>query len=240
MQVVLSQSMYFPWLGFLEQIRLADAFVLYDDVQFSKGSFTNRVQIKTSTGVRWMTVPLLGLRLGQHIDAVQLDDRQDWRSRHRHQLAVAYRDAPFATEMLDLVDTVFSKPVATLSQLAYASTLALADYFGLSTHLRQYSASEMNIPGTGSQRVLDIVLAVGGTHYITGHGGRKYLKHQAFEEYGVTVRYMDYLRLPYPQLHGAFTPHVSALDLIANCGKGGIRYIQSTTTTWEKFVNESK
>ena len=48
MKVVISQSMFFPWVGFLEQLKLADVYVFYDDVQFSKGSFTNRVRVKAS------------------------------------------------------------------------------------------------------------------------------------------------------------------------------------------------
>jgi len=238
MQVVISQSMYFPWVGFLEQLRLADVFVRYDDVQFSKGSFTNRVQIKTASGPRWLTVPLPGLHLGQCINTVQLDDRRDWRGQHRDQLAQAYRKAPYAAQMLSLVDAVFSQPVTTLSQLAHASTLALADYFGLTDDLRQYDVTSLNIPGNSSQRVLDVVRKVDGTVYITGHGARNYLDHAAFEQAGVAVQYMHYRRLPYPQLHGEFTPYVSALDLVANCGREGIRYIQSTTIAWKEFVNE--
>ena len=46
--VVISQPMFFPWVGMFEQIALADVYVHYDDVQFSKGSFTNRVQLKTA------------------------------------------------------------------------------------------------------------------------------------------------------------------------------------------------
>ena len=43
--LVISQPMYFPRVGMLEQIRLADHFVYYDDVQFSRGGFSNRVQL---------------------------------------------------------------------------------------------------------------------------------------------------------------------------------------------------
>ena len=46
--VVISQPMYFPWVGFLSQISMASTIIWLDDVQFSKGSFTNRVQIKNS------------------------------------------------------------------------------------------------------------------------------------------------------------------------------------------------
>ena len=65
MKVVISQPMFFPWVGFLEQMRLADVYVHYDDVQFSKGSFTNRVQIKTPEGFIWLTAPLRNLRAGR-------------------------------------------------------------------------------------------------------------------------------------------------------------------------------
>jgi hypothetical protein len=74
--------MFFPWAGMLEQMCLADAYVHYDDVQFSKGSFTNRVQIKTAMGVQWLTVPLRDLHLGQRILEVVVDNRQDWRKKH--------------------------------------------------------------------------------------------------------------------------------------------------------------
>jgi len=239
MKVVISQSMYFPWVGFLEQLRLADVFVLYDDVQFSKGSFTNRVQIKSPSGPRWLSVPLPGLHLGQCIDEVRLDERHDWRRQHRDQLVQAYRKAPFSADMLALVNAVFAHPVTTLSELSYASVMAQADYFGLSSHLRLYDAATLGIPGSSSQRVLDIVRAVGGTVYITGHGALNYLDHEAFEAAGVTIRYMRYRRLAYPQLHGEFTPYVSALDLVANCGRFGIDYICSESIYWKDFVHES-
>ena len=71
--VVVSQPMFFPWVGMFEQIRLADAYVHYTDVQFSKGSFVNRVQIKTADGFRWLTVPLKNVALGQNIDGEQSD-----------------------------------------------------------------------------------------------------------------------------------------------------------------------
>jgi len=238
MNVVISQPMYFPWIGFLEQLQIANVFVLYDDVQFSKGSFTNRVQIKTHAGPRWLTVPLRGLRLGQLINEVQINDQIDWRRQHRETLSQAYKNCAFVRDMIDLVDTVFSQPVESLSELSNASTFALAEYFNVGTSLSRYVAADMKIVGGGSQRVLDIVRFLGGKAYITGHGARNYLDHCAFEQAGITVRYMDYCCLPYQQQHGDFTPYVSALDLVANCGRDGINYIQSTSIDWRDFIDE--
>lgn len=70
-------------------------------------------------------------------------------------------------------------PATTLSDISSASIMAQVEYFGLKTHLRLFNAATLGIPGSSSQRVLDIVRAVGGTVYITGHGACNYLDHEA-------------------------------------------------------------
>ncbi|CAN7243440.1 WbqC family protein [Pararhizobium sp. LjRoot255] len=233
--IVISQSMYFPWVGLLEQIRLADVFVHYDDVQYSKGSFSNRVQVKGVNGVSWMTLPLRDYHLGQRIDEVMLDERTDWRSKHREILRQAYLKAPFREEMLAIVDRVFSQEAATVADISRRSMLELAAYFGLD-RAHFLSSHTLPIPGASSERVCDIVEHLEGTVYITGHGARNYLNHALFEEKGIAVEYMQYERTSYPQLHGDFTPYVTALDLVANCGVEGTKMIGSGTIDWKEFT----
>lgn len=233
--IVISQSMYFPWVGLLEQIRLADVFVHYDDVQYSKGSFSNRVQVKGANGVSWMTLPLRDYHLGQRIDEVMLDERTDWRSKHREILRQAYLKAPFRDEMLALVDRVFAQNAVTVADISRQSMLELAAYFGLD-RAHFLSSQMLPIPGASSERVCDIVEHLEGTVYITGHGARNYLNHALFEEKGITVEYMQYERTPYPQLNGDFTPYVTALDLLANCGAEGAKMIHSGTIGWKEFT----
>lgn len=234
--VVISQPMYFPWVGMHEQMRLADDYVDYSDVAFSKGSFTNRVQIKSPNGIVWLTVPLRELRLGHPISEVQIDDRQNWRRRHRATLAQSYARAPFVKEMLELVDSVFDTSDHQLASLGLASMKVVHTYFGFDRPTRFHFSSNMNIAGSGSERVLEIVKSLGGNHYVTGHGARNYLDHQAFENAGVAVGYLNYQKKQYPQLHGEFTPFVSSLDLVANCGRSGVEYVVSQAESWRSFL----
>ena len=229
--------MFFPWVGMLEQIRLAEVYVHYGDVQFSKGSFTNRVQIKTAAGMKWLTVPLDDVRLGQSIEEVRICRRRDWRGQHLELLRQAYAKAPYADDMLALVEGVYAADHDRLDDLARASISGLCDYFRLSAGRRFVRSQELGIPGASSQRVLRIVQALGGTTYITGWGARNYLDHALFEAQGVRVEYMDYCKASYPQLHGEFTPFVSALDLVANCGRAGVGTICSNTVYWKEFLN---
>lgn len=235
--LVVSQPMYFPWVGMLEQIRRSDIFVHYDDVQFSRGGFCNRVQIKTQQGIRWLTVPLPGQKHGQNINEILLGKDAKWQSSHIDQLKQAYVAAPFKKDMLAVVDSVFALPNKTLADLTRASVEALIRYFpGLGDNKRILRSSTLGIPGSSTQRLINLCDALEIGTYVTGHGARNYLDHEAFETRGVTVSYMDYGLKSYPQLHGAFTPYVSALDLIANRGPAGIAEIGTQTSPWREFL----
>lgn len=237
--VVITQPMLFPWVGLLEQIKLADIIVFYDDVQFSKGSFVNRVQLKMPDTPEWLTVPLKKFKLGTPINKVELSTHSDWRENHRALLAESLGSAPYFHEALKLMNDLCNDAhLTTISDVAKQSMLAQAEYFGLIQGKTFIDVETLNISGHGSQRVLDIVKNLGGSHYITGHGAANYMDHESFEDEGIQVCYMDYLRQPYPQLHGAFSPYVTGLDLVANVGKEGQKYICSKTKCWREFLNE--
>ena len=229
--------MYFPWVGLIEQVRLADVFVNYADVQFSKGSFVNRVQVKTAQGTTWMSVPLTDVSSDQAISEVRINNDVDWRRKHRELLSQAYAKARHRDDMLALVDQVFSADYATIGELSHTTITALCHYFSLEADCRFIDMPSLNIAGRGTQRVLDTVLALEGDTYITGHGAKNYLDHERFEQSGVRVEYMNYEMAPYKQLHGDFTPYVSALDLVANIGKDGVGFLRSGTLDWKEFLH---
>jgi hypothetical protein len=235
-RVVISQPMYFPWVGMLEQIRLAEVFVRYDDVQFARG-FYNRVQVKTANGTPWITVPTKDYHRGQKLNEMRIDDSRNWRKQHLEMLRQAYSAAPYYEEMLEIVNSVFAQRASTLSEISQFSIMALTKYFDLEVGRQFINSSRLGIDGSSSQRLHDITLKVGGDIYVTGHGAKNYLDHDLFERSGIGVEYLDYQCLPYPQLHGQFTPYVSALDLVANCGKHGKVYISSNTVSWRNFIS---
>jgi hypothetical protein len=228
--------MYFPWPGLLEQIRLSDVFIYYDDVQYARGFF-NRVQIKTPSGIRWLTVPLRNQRRGQLINEVQIDNAQDWKTSHLTQLRQAYSKAPYCKEIYHLVDEVFAQKHSNIGELAQASTDAFMRYFPvLADKLKIEKSSSMNVSGASTQRLVDLCNAEKAEVYLTGHGARHYLDHERFEALGIDVAYIDYSLTEYPQQHGAFTPYVSTLDLIANCGPAGVECIRGQMIPWRNFV----
>jgi hypothetical protein len=236
--VVVSQSMYFPWCGLLEQVRMADVFVHYDDVQYARGFFS-RVQVKTEHGIKWLSVPLRDQHRGQTIDECRIDHSTDWRRKHRDVLRQAYRDAPFLTEMLAVVDGVFAEDHDSLGALGRGTIRALADAFALPPP-EFLHAADLGVGGSSSQRLRDITAALDGTVYLTGHGALNYLDHSIFEERNIEVRYMDYAVGPWPQDHGEFTPFVTALDALAHLGPAGATALHSTTLHWSDALERHR
>jgi len=230
--IVISQPMLFPWVGMFEQIRLADVFIFYDDVQFSKGSFTNRVQLKSKKGSEWMTIPLEKFHLGQNINEIVISNHIDWKNKHLIHLERCYEKTIFFEEMMTLVKSVYDIQSDSLSEITIASMKAICNYFDLTQMKTFCLSSEYNFQGQSSERVLNSVLHFNGSRYITGHGAQHYLDHELFNEKGIKIEYMNYKKVSYPQLFGAFTPYVTILDLIANCGKKGSGYICSDTIDW--------
>lgn len=233
--IVIMQPTFFPWTGLFEQIRLADVFVHYDDAQFSKGSLTNRVKIKTARGPKWLTVPLRDLHMGQTINDVHIDEAHDWRRSHIDLLKQAYAEAPFLNDALQITEGIYQAKAMDIASLDMLTIEKCCEYLNLNTHFVR--SSSLGMTSRSSNRVLDIVRYFAGDVYVTGHGASRYLDHEAFEAAGICVQYMDYQRKSYPQLHGQFDPHMSILDLIANTGPDAAKTICSTTVPWMDFVH---
>lgn len=236
MIVVISQPMFFPWIGMFEQIKAADVFLHYDDVQMPQGrSFISRVQIKTSNGISWLTVPIHRPISRPLIKEVKLAEG-DWRKKHQRTIYGCYGHAPFWEDVEQIISLVYGYETNSLVDFNIYATELIADYFGLGSKF--YRSSSYPTEEVSSDHLLHLVKIFSGDVYVTGHGARRYIDYDLFEQNDVEIKYMDYARIPYPQRFGEFDPHVSILDLIANCGKNGIELMCSKTVNWKEFINE--
>jgi hypothetical protein len=230
--------MYFPWIGIFEQIRLADVFVFYDDVQFTRG-FINRVQYKTPQGTDWITVPLCKHSRSTLICELQIKEETEWRRKHLSSLKWSFQGSTFSDDALTLASDTLYQPGLLFAEMLIEGIHRIRQYLDIGESCSYYKSSELDIGGYKGDRIKNIVKYFGGECYITGHDALNYLDHDDFEKDKIEVRYMDYKKLAYPQMHGEFTPFVSILDLIANVGPTARTHVCSDSTYWRDFINES-
>jgi len=219
MITTIHQPEHLPWLGFFDKMQQADLFVLLDNTQFAKDDFQNRNRIKTANGPLWLTVPVYKKRRSiQRIIDVEICNERNWQARCWSQIEQNYKKSLHFVEHRSFFEKLYQTEWTKLVDLNIAIIRYLAQAFGIDTEL--VTASELGVETAGATEVnLEICQAVDASVYISGKMGQTYLDEPLFQASGIEVIYQDFQHPEYPQLWGDFTSHMSAIDLLFNCGE---------------------
>lgn len=221
------QPSFIPWRGYFDFIASVDVFVFYDDVQFSKNGWRNRNRIKTSQGSRWITVPVKHGGLSQLICETEIDERPDWRKSHFGVWRAWYSGCPFYSDLIQLLGDLGERDArSNLSRFNIELISRIAQYLQIKTPTM--CSSEWKLTGKGTARLMDLLVKIGATTYLSGPSADAYLDKELFRTNGISLEYKAYNYLPYPQLWGEFDGFVTVLDLIANCGPASSNMLKST------------
>lgn len=220
MLVAIHQPEYLPWLGYFEKMSRADVFVLLDNVQFSKGDFHNRTRIKGAAGAQWLTVPV---HAGSSATIREVEVAgHGWEAKHWRSLVSSYSRAAFFGEWAGEFEAFYRQSAARLLDYSVGALELVARAFGLRRNW--VLASDLKARGRKSELVLNICRELGADAYYSGRSGSAYLRREEFERAGVEIRVQDFKHPVYEQLFpdgDGFTPNLSAVDLLFNCGPGG-------------------
>jgi hypothetical protein len=227
---VILQPSYIPWRGYFHQIQKADVFVFYDCVQYDEHGWRNRNQIKTANGLQWLTIPVV--TKGVHtnntpIKDVRLVPNNPWKAKHWRALQQNYSKATHFKRYAPVLEEFYARPDAMLADFTCELTIALARELGIE-HTQFVRSSTLPAIGSKTDRVLSVLAHLGSKHYISGPSARDYLEPEKFAAAGISLEFITYDYPEYSQLHGAFEPAVTILDLLFNVGPAAAKYI------WQK------
>lgn len=225
--VHINQPRFMPALNYFQRMIVADVFVYLDTVKFSPESWENRNRIKGANGPQWITVPIEKGESRKSIRTTRILQSPIWRNKMRNAIQSAYGKASFFDQWFPPFDEVLSKEWTSLEYL----NLAVIDLFRGAWGIqgRYEFASRLGIAPKGDEANLAICEALGATKYLSGAEGRNYADPKRWQAAGIEIEFHDYVYPKYPQLHGAFIPWMSALDLLMNCGAEGRRYLLMQT-----------
>lgn len=231
-RVAIVQSNYIPWKGYFDLIANVDAFVLYDEVQYTRRDWRNRNRIKTAAGLRWLSIPVqVKGRYHQRIDETLVADA-GWAQSHLSALEQAYSSAPHSALLRGPIREAYADAARheRLSDVNRTVLEALCALLGITTPLLwstdvDHGASESDDQRNGT--LIAICTALGAREYVSGPAARGYLDEQAFAAAGVEVRWADYDGYPeYPQPYPPFAHGVSVLDLLVCTGNDAVNYLR--------------
>lgn len=223
--LVVLQPGYLPWLGYFDQLRRADVFVHYDDVQFDKHGWRNRNRIKTPSGPLWLTVPVRHHGQGKpRINEISIDDTSKWTKKHLASLKQYYAKAPHTARYLPELEELLHRTWPNLAELDIAIIAVMARWLSLEAPVVR--TSELAIGGAQSDRLLALCRHFGANRYLSGDAASDYLDVDLFAQNGIEVVWQQFQHPVYAQQHGEFVPYLSTIDLLFNCGDDSARILQ--------------
>lgn len=226
-KIIITQSNYIPWKGYFDSINIADEFILYDDMQFTRRDWRNRNQIKTRDGIKWLTIPVeVKGKYFQKINETKISD-SDWGEKHWTTILHNYSKAKYFNEYKKLFEDLYlNNKEEYLSKVNYNFLKTVCELLGIKT--KMIWSDEFNLLEEKTERLVEICRARGATDYYSGPAAKAYMNEELFEREKIKVHYFDYSGYPdYNQLYGDFTHAVSIIDLIFNEGPNSTKFMKS-------------
>lgn len=224
MLVGIHQLHYMPWLRYFEKIARVDVFVVLDNIQYNKNGWQNRNKVKTNLGAALLTVPVID-KFAQRLDEVRIAEGSSWRKKHWRMLQQNYSKAPYFDEHARFFAEIYQREWTTLNDLNRPMLHYLVDALQITTPIAY--ASELNVPGLATDRLVNLIKAVeGDTYYSGAYALDAYLDASILEAAGIGLVLQHWEAPVYPQLHGDFVRDLAVFDLLMNCGPDALSVLK--------------
>jgi len=139
------------------------------------------------------------------------------RRKHWQSIRQSYAKASFFSHYAGFLEHTWSQDWQMLNDLNRHMLPFFLGALGITTPV--VYASDVNVPGTATERLVNLIKAVGGDTYYSGaYATEVYLDAGMLQDAGIGLELQRWRAPAYPQLHGGFVPDLSIIDLLMNCG----------------------
>ena len=228
------QPDYLPWLGFFHKVALSELYIVFDDCEFSKPSWTNRVRIAVEGEAKWLTVPVYFRgKSSQLIKDVRINSSTTWEKKHFETIRQNYQKAPFFSELFELLEPTYQKKFDFLIDLNMHFIRTMFSVLELNPSI--VFSSELGCQDfRATERLIQLLSRSGSATYVCGMGSGGYLEPELFAKASIELAYQQFDQWEYPQIKSKdWIPGLSIIDAVANCG------VEAISREIQRHCNES-
>ena len=188
--VAVIQPYFVPYAGYYRLFEAADYVVMFDCVQFPRRGWVHRNRFFLSTGeLDWLTLPIAKADRDARIDRLRFPEDAVAR------LEAALRRFPLLqnarTARHSAVEAILDIRDADVTPYLIRLIQGTTNALGMERPVIRSSTLNIDRELRAQERVLAIVTALGGTHYVNPSGGRELYDHETFSKAGVTLRFLS-------------------------------------------------
>ena len=220
MKLGIMQPYLFPYVGYFSLIKYTDKWIVFDTVQYIEKGWMNRNQIihPTKPEATYFIVPLKKHPRETLIKDVEINQNENYIERINGQFSAAYkkRRAPYYSEVMEIINSCFSKEKKSLSQLNICSLHSVCKYLGIPFNYDIFSKMNLDINPVhdAGEWALNISKALHAKEYVNPPGGVDIFDRKKFDDANIALNFLKINFTPYDQKKANFIEGLSILDLM--------------------------
>tara|TARA_E500000178_G_C17008997_1_gene749600 strand:- start:1513 stop:2217 length:705 start_codon:yes stop_codon:yes gene_type:complete len=215
--VSIHQPNYIPWSGYFYKISKSDTFIFLDNVAISKQSYFNRVKINDNNSTCWLTIPLklkLGMKINQAFSA-----QIDWKKRHFSKIYNTYKGTKYFREVWRKIEEIYDfKSNICVSEANKFMIVKISKILEYEINFLDSKNIKIKKDSVADDRLIDLIIAVNGSKYLSGSGGSKYQNESKFKVNNIDLVYAKNLGKAYIQNAEEFHQGLSIIDIFFRIG----------------------
>ncbi len=219
MKGAIHQPNFFPWLGFFNKISRCDVFILLDNAQGNRQTYSNRVQMLVNNKAHWITAPVQKIKTEE--TATFVFQKNSWREKRiKKTLSINYSKCPHFKEYKDYVFDLVNFPEDDIAKFNFNAIKGICSLLKIDEK-KIVLSSNLNVNTASTERLVQLLIETNCDTYIQGGGGSEdYQDDVLFETHGIAIEKQNFRHPIYPQENnkGDFIKGLSILDALFNCG----------------------
>ena len=213
MKLAIMQPYFLPYIGYFQLIAAVDAFIVYDNIKYTKKGWINRNRLLRNGEAVTFSLPLKKdsdfLDIGERYLAPEFD-----RNKFLNTIQGAYWRAPNFQATLPLLREIVETSETNLFQFLRHSIVCTCKHLGIETKILTSSEVPIDHSLKSEDRVIALCEALAATTYLNPIGGTELYSERAFAERNIKLRFLKSKAIEYKQFDSSFVPWLSILDVV--------------------------
>jgi hypothetical protein len=220
MKIAVMQPYFMPYIGYFQLMNAVDAFVVYDNIEYTKKGWINRNRILVNGKDDYVTLPLK--KDSDYLNIAERRLADSWpqdRIKMLNRIRQSYLKAPGFDETYPLIEACIRFENLNLFAFILNSIELIKNHLGIKSTLVISSTIHADHSLKSESRVISICHALKADEYINPIGGLELYSLSNFASAGVSLKFLKARNVPYQQGHHTFVPFLSIIDILMFCGK---------------------
>ena len=235
MKISIHQPNFFPWVGYFEKINYSDIFLFLDDSFVHKKNLDllNRSSFIFGRKKKFFSVPIKRNFLIKKISEVEIDNSTSWKIKFLNSLNENYKKNFFFDDVMFIIKDILSFETNLIADFNTNAVKRIIKILKLNVKID--FSSNFDLKSSSSQKILDLVKLNKCDKYISGFGGKNYLKQEDFLKNKIDIIFHK-SEIKYPQKNNDFISGLSILDLLFSHGiEKAIKILKNQNTSHLNF-----